>query len=116
MELLRKIFVLNNVCMSICQFDRAKSIKKNVTMTFYNENEQLYIEKDTSGVRLGTSVLQVRYVMWYPRNEAPYNTTLWPIALSSKSLKSMETHYSTIERQTPGILHGLEKFHHYCFS
>ena len=30
--------------------------------------------------------------------------------------KSLGTHYSNIERQAVGILHGLEKFPHYCFT
>ena len=37
------------------------------------------------------------------------------IALPSKSLSSVEKRYSNIEREALGILHGLDKFHHYCF-
>ena len=29
---------------------------------------------------------------------------------------NVETDYSNIEREVLGILHGLEKFHHYCFT
>ena len=36
------------------------------------------------------------------------------VANSTKSLTNMETHYSNIEREALGILHGLENFHHYC--
>ena len=43
-------------------YDRAKNImKKNVTMAFYNEYEQLYQETDASGVGLGASPL-----LWEP--------------------------------------------------
>ena len=38
------------------------------------------------------------------------------IAFVSKSVTSGETHYSNIERGALGIPHGLEKFHHYCFT
>ena len=45
----------------------------------------------------------------------PDNTILHPIAFASKSLIDTEHRHSNIERETPGILHGLKKFHHYCF-
>ena len=44
------------------------------------------------------------------------NITLHPIAFASKSLTSAEQRYSNIEHEALGILHGLEKFHHYCFG
>ena len=47
---------------------------------------------------------------------APDNTILRPIAFASKSLTGAEQRYSNIELQAFGILHGLEKFHHYCFG
>ena len=34
----------------------------------------------------------------------------------SKSLTSAETHYSNIEREVLGMLHGPEISHHYCFA
>ena len=46
----------------------------------------------------------------------PDNTILHPIAFASKSLTGTECRYSNIEREALGILHGLEKFHHYCFA
>ena len=39
-----------------------------------------------------------------------------PIAFASKSLTSAEHRYSNIQREALGMLHGLEKFHHYCFA
>ena len=44
------------------------------------------------------------------------NTILCPIAFASKCLTGAEHRYSNIERETLDILHGLEKFHHYCFG
>ena len=41
---------------------------------------------------------------------------LRPIAFASKSLPSAEQRYSNITREALGILHGLERFHHYCFA
>ena len=47
---------------------------------------------------------------------APDNTILCPIAFASKSLTGTDWGYSNIKREVLGILHGLEKFHHYCFG
>ena len=44
---------------------------------------------------------------------APQNITLWHIAFTSKSA---EWRFSNIGCEVLGILHGLEKFHHYCFG
>ena len=41
--------------------DRAKTIiKKTVTMTFFNEKEQPYLERDALGAGLGVLLLQTR--------------------------------------------------------
>ena len=48
-------------------------------------------------------------------DKAPDNIIIRPITFASKSLLSAERRYSNIERETLGILHRLEKFHHYCF-
>ena len=71
---------------------------------------------DTLVVRLGESLLQVRGRMLFLRKEQPISAALQPIAFVSKNLPSTETHYSKIERETLGMLHGLEKFHHCCFA
>ena len=44
------------------------------------------------------------------------NTILWPIVFANKSLTGAERRYSNIKWEVLGILHRLEKFHHYCFS
>ena len=93
------------------QYNRTKNfIKKNATMAFYNEKEQLYLETDALGIILGESLLQVRVGIWLPRNEASDNPVLCPIAFASKSLSNIETDYSNMERESLGIFHGLEKF------
>ena len=46
----------------------------------------------------------------------PNYTILHPIAFASKCLTGAECRYSNIEREALGILHGLKKFHHYCFA
>ena len=36
--------------------------------------------------------------------------------MSEKVYQNLCNHYSNIEGEAFGILHGLEKFHHYCFA
>ena len=67
-------------------------------MILYNEKEQLYLKRDVWGVGLEAKHLQVREGMWFPRNEAPDNAALQPIAFASKSLTREETWYSNIEK------------------
>ena len=50
------------------------------------------------------------------KDMVPDNTILNPITFASKSLTGTEQRYSNIEREALGILHGLKKFHHYCFT
>ena len=50
------------------------------------------------------------------KDMVPDNTVLCPITFASKSLTGIRHRYSNIEMEALGILHGLKKFHHYCFS
>ena len=84
-------------------------------MKFYNETKPLYLETDASGIGLGAALLQTRDSTTCPKGIVPDNTILRPITFASKSLTSAEYRYSNIEREALGILHCLEKFHHYCF-
>ena len=45
--------------------------------------------------------------MQFPKDEAPHNTALQPIAFTSKSLNSVHTLYSNIKRDALGIIRGL---------
>ena len=97
-------------------FYKSKSIKTEYwCMKFYDEIQPLYMETDVSGTRLGAALLQTRKGASCPTDKAPDNSILRPIVFATKSLSSAERRYSNIEREALGILHGLEKFHHYCF-
>ena len=85
-------------------------------MKFYNYTQLLYLETDATGVSLGAALLQLRDNTTCQTHIAPNNTILCPITFASKSLVGAEHRYSNIECETLGILHGLEKFHHYCFG
>ena len=98
-------------------FDKAKSlIKAGVCMKFYDDTKLLYLETDASGISLEAALLQLCDDMACQRDVAPGNTSLRPIAFASKSLTGAEWRYSNIKQEALGILHGLEKFHHYCFG
>ena len=85
-------------------------------MKFYDDTKPLYLETDASGIGLGAALLQLRDNMNCPKDTAPDNTILCPIAFASKSLTEAEQRYSNIECKALGILHGLAKFHHNCFG
>ena len=78
----------------------------------------LYVERDASGGGLGAALLQTRSNISCHRNEMPDNIILRLMVFSSKSLTGAKKkkRYSNIQREALGILYGLEKFHHYCFT
>ena len=67
------------------------------------------------GVGHGAGLLQTRDGTNCYREEVPNNNILRPLAFASMSLSTAEKRYINIERETLGILLGLEMFHHYCF-
>ena len=85
-------------------------------MAFYNENLQLYLEKDVLGASLRANLFQKRDRIQFPGNEAPDNAAMWSIEFVSKNLTSAEIHYCNTKRDALGILHDLETFHQYCFT
>ena len=99
------------------QFEKAKSlIKAEMCMKFYDDNKPLYFKTDASGIGLRAALLQHRDKTTCQTHMAPDNTILCPITFASKSLMGAEHRYRNIECEALGILHGLEKFHHYCFG
>ena len=99
------------------QFEKAKLlIKAEMCMKFYDDTKPLYLETDTSGIGLGAALLQLRDNTVCQKGMTPDNTMLLPIAFASKSLIGAKQRYSNIKHEALGILHGLEKFHHYCFD
>ena len=91
-------------------------MKEDACVKFYYETQPLYLETDASGVGLGAALLQTGSDTCCPREKAPNKRILRPIAFGSKILSCAERRYSNIEREKLGILHGLYKFHHYCFA
>ena len=82
----------------------------------YNDIKLLYLETDVSGVGLGAALLQLCDNTTCQKGTVPDNTICPPIAFASKHLTGTEWRYSNIKWDALGILHSLEKFHHYCFG
>ena len=76
----------------------------------------LYVLTDAPGEGLGAALLQTRGGTNCPRVDVPNKNIGRLIAFTSKSSSTMEIRHSNIEREALAILHGLEKFHHYCFA
>ena len=94
-------------------YEKAKSnIKTDASMALYYAEEPQYLETDALGVRFGVSPLQVRDRLQFPRLKHLLMQHCDPKAFTRKSL----TVYNSIKREAQGILHGLEKFHNYCFA
>ena len=86
---------------------------------FYDDTKLLYLETDASRVGLGAALLQTQEMQEGTTCQidmVPDNRILHPIAFASKRLTGTRHRYSNIEREALGILHGLKKFHHYCFT
>ena len=98
-------------------FNKSKLlIKVEMCMKFYDNTKLLYLKTYASGVGPGAALLQLRDNMGCQKDTGPDNINLHPITFASKSLTDAEQRYSNIEHEALGILHGLEKFHHYCFG
>ena len=80
-------------------YDKAKNIiKQNTCMKFYHVSKALYLETDTSGIGIGSHLLQVREGMNCGQDEVLDNTPLHSSVFASKSLSRMEQWYSNTER------------------
>ena len=64
--------------------------------------------------RCGGTLLQVRDKLNCRYNKSTREKQCSSPLLCWVSLSSMEWQYSNIKREALGILHGLDKFHHYC--
>ena len=97
-------------------YDEVKSlIKDDVYIKFYNETKPLHLKTEASGIGLCTTLSQTGDGITFPK-DTPDNTILRPNALASISLTSVKQRYTNIKREALGILQGLERFCHYCFT
>ena len=85
-------------------------------MKFYYVSKPLYLVMDTSSNGLGAGLLQVRDSMNCGSDDVLDSTALYPTAFTSKSLSHVKWWYRNVDCEALGILHGREKFTHYCFA
>ena len=86
-------------------------------MKFYDESRSLYIETDASGDGLEVALLQTRRSASCPRDEAPDNSILRPIAFVSGSLLCAVKRYSNREKEAlTRYTIWTERFHHYFIA
>ena len=90
--------------------------KEMLCVKFCDVARPLYLETDTSAISLGAGLLQLRDSMNCAWDKIPDNAILWAIAFVSSSLSSVKQCYGNVQHKALGILHGLEKFHHYYFT
>ena len=94
-------------------------MNKDCCLRYYNPNLAVFIESDASKVGLGSALLQMEkpcYENDITDDTLPESFQLKPVAYASKSLTTVEQNYSNIEHEALGVLHSLEKFHHYCYG
>ena len=60
-------------------------IKKSACMKFYDEKELQYFGTDASGTAFGAGLLQIRDGVTCPRDTAPDNSRLRPVAFARKA-------------------------------
>ena len=84
-------------------------------MKFYEVVGPPYLETNAFSIGLGARLLQVSNGMNCGHDKIPDNAILCPIAFASKSLSSVEWHYSNTECKAFRIIHGQERFLHYHF-
>ena len=85
-------------------------------MKIYDDTKPIYLKTDVSGIGLGATLLQLRDNTGCQKDTVPDNINLCPIVFVSKSLTGTEQRSSNIKHEALGLLHGLEKFYHYCFG
>lgn len=105
-QLLRKDCTWNWSIEHQTAFDNLKSLLlSSDTLAYYNPNAYTEVVTDASPVGLGAVITQ----------RQP-DGTLRPISYASRSLSSVETRYSQIERESLAILFAIERFRMYLYG
>ena len=90
-------------------------LSNNVKLQFYDCRKPLYIEVDTSKKGIGVAMLQGDCIVQnMSRCDIPNN--LRAISYASKTLSSMDSNYSNIERELLGVLFTITHFKHFTYG
>jgi len=77
-----------------------QAVAAPTSLKYFDSKKPVVVQVDASQRGLGAVLLQDNQ----------------PLAYSSKLLTDTERRYSNIEREMLGVVHGLEKFHYYCYG
>ncbi len=77
-----------------------EAINSFTKLSYFDNTKPITIQVDASQRGLGAVLLQEQ----------------GPIAFASKLLTETESRYSNIEREMLGVVHGLQKFHHFVYG
>ena len=83
-------------------------------MKFYDVSRPFYLETNLSGVGLGAGILQVSKGMNYGCNEVP--NIFVQLCSPAKAYLVHRGKTAILQWEALEILHGLQKFCHYCFA
>ena len=87
-------------------FEQLKSLLiSSVTLAYYNPKAKTEVITDASPVGLGAVIAQ----------QQP-DGSFQPVCFASRALTEVEQHYSQIERESLGILFGVERFRLYLYG
>ena len=90
-------------------------VSYDVKLNFYDSNKPLYIEVDTSKKGIGAVMLQEDSIV-KNTSKCDIPNNLHPISYASKTLSSIESNYSNIERELLGVLFAITHFKHFTYG
>ena len=98
-------------------FDQIKlHVSNDVKLQFYDANEQLYNEVDTSKKGIGAVMLQSDSIVPNTAKSDEILMNLRPISYASKTLSSTKSNYSNIEHELLGLLLAITHFKHFTYG
>ena len=91
-------------------------VSNDVKLQFYDANNPLNIEVDTSKKGIGAVMLQGNSIFPNMAKSDEILTNLRPISYASKTLSSTESNYSNIEHELLGLLFAITYFKHFTYG
>jgi transposase InsO family protein len=80
--------------------DLKQLISTKIGLQYYDPSKETQLEVDASIRGLGAALIQDQK----------------PVAFASKALNPAQSNYSNIERECLGVIHGIQRFHHFLFG
>ena len=90
-------------------------MSNDVKLNFYDSNNPLYIEVDTSKKGIGAVMLQEDSIV-KNTSKCDIPNNLHHVSYASKTLSSTESNYSNIEHELLGVLFAIMHFKHFTYG